>query len=196
MNAMKPMIPLRLEPLTVERLPLFHEFLGDPGFGGCYCAVWTSMGADWSRRCADDARPNFDITASFVAAGRHAGFFAVEGNEVVAWTGSGPKTSFPLLATKLGSRLSAFRPEVWAVGCIAVPESHRGRGIAGRVVAAVVDMAARAGAHVVEGYPTRPFDEPRSYRGTVWLYERLGFHEAASERDGPVEILLMRRRVT
>src|SRR5688572_8346051 len=97
---------LTLEPLTAARLPEFRALLGGDEFGGCFCAVWTSFGSDWESRCGDSAQPNFAITARDVLAGRRAGYFVHDGPDVVAWTGAGPKTSFPLLATKLGSRLS------------------------------------------------------------------------------------------
>ena len=42
------------------------------------------------------------------------------------WTGSGPKTAFPLLKTKLASRLSDFSEKIWTVGCMAVSATFRG----------------------------------------------------------------------
>jgi GNAT superfamily N-acetyltransferase len=110
----------------------------------------------------------------------------------VAWTGSGPKGEFPLLATKLASRPTPSDGATWAVGCLAVRAAHRGRGLADEVVAAVIEEARRAGASAVEAYPVRPFHEPRVYRGTEGLYRRAGFVQAGVEKDGAHEVLLMR----
>lgn len=186
---------VRLEALAPGGLGDFADVLGGPEFGGCFCAVWTAHGPDWEARCADPARPNLAVTRRRVEDGAHTGFLVRDGGALVAWTGAGPKTAFPMLATKLGSRLTPSTADVWAIGCIAVREGHRGCGVPDRIVEAVVALAAEAGASAVEAYPTRPWDEPRSYRGSERLYARHGFEVAGSEPAGDCEILLMRRAV-
>lgn len=59
----------------------------------------------------------------------------------------------------------------------------------------MVERARSAGARVVEAYPVRPWDEPRSYRGHHRTYLGLGFREIAAERDGGAEILLLQREL-
>ena len=187
---------LRLEPLTVGKLDAFRALLGSPEFGGCFCAVWTSYGEDWLARCEDPAQPNFLLTQGNVRAGRHIGFLVYEAQTLVAWTGSGPKTAFPFLKTKLASRLSAFSPEIWSIGCLAVKQDFRGTGLPDRIVLAIMEEARSQGASLLEAYPTRPFDAPRIFRGTCQLYQRLGFKEAGAETDAPHEILLMQLPLT
>lgn len=182
---------LKLQPLTANKLDVFKELLGSNEFGGCFCAVWTSHGDDWSERCKDKAQPNFLITKKNVEAGKHVGFLIYDGDSLVGWTGSGPKTDFPFLKAKLGSRLSDFSSETWSVGCLAVKEAYRGKGIADLIVKAVAEEAEKNYATALEAYPTRPFHEPRVFRGTYQLYARLGFAEAGAERDGEYEIVLM-----
>lgn len=183
---------LQLEPLRLGNVGQFEDLLGGDEFGGCFCAVWTAHGADWVARCSDPARPNLEVTRRRVAAGEHVGFVVSEDDAVVAWTGSGPKTRFPLLASKLGSRLSPLSPDVWSIGCVAVRARSRGVALPEQIVRAVADLAGAAGAKAVEAYPTRPWDEPRSYRGSHRMYERLGFREIGAERDGTTEVLLVR----
>jgi GNAT superfamily N-acetyltransferase len=183
---------IQLEPLGPRSLPQFADLLGGDGFGGCFCAVWTAFADDWSQRCGDPARPNLQETTRRVLAGEHVGYLVTEGDHLVAWTGSGPKTSFPLLATKLGSRLSPMADAVWSVGCVAIGPRHRGCGLSMRVVQAVIEQAKRAGAEAVEAYPTLPWDEPRSYRGAHTTFEKLGFQTVGRDQDGAAEILLMR----
>lgn len=182
---------LTLEPLTLEKIEAFREMLGSSEFGGCFCAVWTSFGDDWGARCADKTQPNFFITKKNLEEGRHIGFLVYQDSELVGWTGSGPKTSFPFLKTKLGSRLSEFSAKTWSVGCLAVKEKFRGRGIANAIVQAVIEKARNEGAVAVEAYPVRPYHEPRIFRGTQSLYERLGFTEVGADKDGEHEIVLM-----
>lgn len=181
-----------LESLDPSNFDAFVELLGGTGFGGCFCAVWTSFGDDWVARCGDPERPNVEVTRRRVEAGEHVGFLVREGPDLVAWTGAGPKTSFPLLMDRLAARITPLAPDVWCIGCLAVRANWRGTGIGEGIVQAVIERARDAGARAVEAYPTRPWDEPRSYRGALRTYERNGFREVAAERDGETEILLVR----
>lgn len=185
-----------LQPLREVGLNKFRELLGSSDFGGCFCAVWTSHGEDWTQRCEDKSQPNFFITKKNVEDGRHVGFLIYDGEELVGWTGSGPKKAFPWLKEKLGSRLSDFSDQIWSVGCLAIKKNFRGNGIADSVVQAVIAEARASGATCVEAYPARPFHEPRVFRGTYNLYNRLGFAEVDAERDGEHEIVLMRHPLT
>jgi GNAT superfamily N-acetyltransferase len=182
---------LTLSPLTSDKLDEFRSLLGSSEFGGCFCAVWSSYGEDWVERCSDQGQPNFYITKKNVEAGKHAGYLVYQDKDLVGWTGSGPKTAFPFLKSKLGSRLSEFSSDIWSVGCLAVKEAYRGRGISDFIVRAVAQEAATKGARSLEAYPTRRFHEPRVFRGTYTLYGRLGFNERGSEKDTDHEIVLM-----
>ncbi len=183
---------LSLVPLKPEKIEPFRELLGSSNFGGCFCAVWTTYSEDWVSRCHDKSQPNFFITKKNVEEGKHVGYFIYQGRELIGWTGSGPKTAFPFLETKLGSRLSSFSPEIWSIGCLAIREPFRGKGLPDRIVRTVIDEARAKGAVTLEAYPTRPFHEPRIFRGTYQLYKRLSFVESGSEKDGEYEIVLMK----
>lgn len=187
---------VRLLPLCRENLAQFASLLGSREFGGCFCAVWTSFDADWGARCSDPRRPNLEQTRRDVISGRKPGFLVQLGadqgsSQIVGWVGAGPRTEFPLLATKLGSRLAPQISQTWAIGCLALSGGFRGQGLATAVVSAVLRRAQRGGATAVEAYPVRPWDEPRSYRGSWRLYDRLGFRISAAEPDDASEVLLM-----
>ena len=184
---------VRLQALQPTQLDEFKSLLGSSDFGGCFCAVWSAHGPDWGARCADPAAPNFAHTAGRVRGGLHAGYLAYVDERLVGWTGTGPKTSFPLLESKLASRISPFVGQTWSIGCIAVAAEFRGRRLSDEIIAAVLDLARKAGAGRIEAYPVRPFDEPRIYRGTEELYRRHGFVEEALEPDGDFQVLLMSR---
>lgn len=183
---------LRLEALTAKKLDVFRDLLGSSEFGGCFCAVWTSYGDDWVSRCKDKTQPNFFFTKKNVEDGHHVGYLIYRDGDLIGWTGSGPKTAFPFLKTKLGSRLSGFSDDIWSVGCLAVKEKFRGNGISDNIVLTVIQEAKENSASAVEAYPVRPFHEPRIFRGTHKLYERLGFTEGGAEKDGEHEVLLMK----
>lgn len=182
---------LTLQPLSPAHLDAFAVLLGGPDFGGCFCAVWTHHGPDWVTRCGDPSRPNLAATRADVAAGRKPGFLALLDGEAVAWVGAGPRSEFPSLASRLGSRRSRRAGDSWFLGCLAVGADHRGRGLSERLVRAVLERARADGARWVEATPTDPWDEPRSYRGALSLYRRLGFVEVAREADGDAAIVLV-----
>ncbi len=182
---------VKLEKLCAANLAIFKDLLGRTEFGGCFCAVWTSHDETWGERCADPSHPNFKITESRVRAGHEVGYLVFLGSDLIGWTGSGPKSHFPLLEKKLGSRLSPSGDGVWAIGCIALKEGFRGRGFSDRIVEAVIGEARKSGGKVIEAYPTRPWDESRSFRGSEAVYLRIGFKEICKEPDGGSEIILM-----
>ena len=189
---------LRLLPLTEERLPAFASLLGGPAFGGCFCAVWCHHdSATWPARCADPARPNLQATAADLRSGRAVGYLVQLQGQTVAWTGAGPWAEFPALQHRLAARLApqSERAQAWVIGCLAIAPTHRGNGLCEAIVRSVLHLAHSAGAASVHAFPTRPWDEPRSYRGSLGLYSRLGFCEQAAELDGDVEILWMRRQL-
>jgi hypothetical protein len=84
---------LRLEALRDDKLDTFRSLLGSREFGGCFCAVWTTYGDDWLQRCEDKTQPNFFTTKKNIEDGSHVGYFVYQGDDLVGWTGSGPKTS-------------------------------------------------------------------------------------------------------
>lgn len=185
-----------LKTLKSDDLPSFRGLMGSKDFGGCFCAVWTSYGEDWGSRCADSSQPNFLVTQRNVKEGRHVGFLVYEGDKLVGWTGSGPKTAFPFLKTKLASRQSKFSDEIWSIGCLTLAAEARGRNLSEEIVQAVAQEARLNRARLLEAYPTRPWDEPRMFRGSEGLYKRLGFTEISSEKDGETDILLMQLRLS
>lgn len=183
---------MRLEKLNNKNFDIFKDLLGGSEFGGCYCAVWRSFDDTWVKRCQDPSAPNLEISKKFVLSGKHLGFLVYENESLVGWTGSGPKTEYPLLKTKLGSRLTPFDSEIWSIGCIAIQSSFRGQSKSLEIIKAVIEEAKRNHAKFVEAYPVKPWDEARSYRGSFSQYQGLGFEECGSEKDGESEVLCLR----
>lgn len=180
-----------LTPAEIDAFVTLHD---RACFGGCYCAVWTELGPDWGERCRART-PNRVSTMERVQRGEHVGFLVLEEGEVVGWTGAGPRLSFPRLHERKGARRFPNDPSDWILGCFALAPEHRGRGLAHRIVEAVLEHARSAGASGVDAFPVRPWDEPRAYRGAESLYAAHGFEVVGSEPDDQSEVLVMRRRL-
>lgn len=183
---------MRLQALGVDGLPAFFDLHDRPCFGGCYCAVWTAFGPDWTQRCADRT-PNRDHLRERVRAGEHRGFLVQGESGVLGWTGAGARRCFPGLEQRAGARRHPNGPDDSILGCLAVAPSARGTGLAHAVVDAVVARAAASGAVCIDAFPVRPWDEPRSYRGSERLFSAHGFVEVGSEVVGDTEVVVMRR---
>jgi hypothetical protein len=182
---------MTLQSLNSKNFGIFAD-LFTPGGSGCYCAVWRAFDASWEQRCKDRTHPNRDIARKYVSEGTHWGFLAFNGPDLVGWTASGPKIEFPLLESKLGSRLSPFISSIWSIGCIAVKNPLQKHDATVNIVKAVAKQAHAAGAEFLEAYPTDPWDVARSYRGSLKIYEALGFKEFSADVDGDSRILCMR----
>ena len=188
---------LRLSKLDRRRMQDFEHLLSGKEFGGCYCAVWNNDGPDWAERCKSRPQENLEHTRALVSSGGHAGYLIIRDSDgaVVAWTGAGPKTGFPLLKQKPASRTGPWEDAVWAIACLAVARSFRGLGYTRQIIELVVEEARLAGAVAVEAYPSEPPNDDTAYRGERKLYETAGFLAAEQEADGAFQFLRMEKRL-
>ncbi|MEE8424432.1 MAG: GNAT family N-acetyltransferase, partial [Elusimicrobiota bacterium] len=178
---------LNLHPLDKRTMTDFERLLSGKEFGGCYCSVWTSYDDKWEERCKNRPHENLEHTRLRIQKGEHVGFLVNRESDgaVVAWTGSGPKTGFPLLKESPGARKGSWDDSVWAIGCLSIGFSFRSQGYARKIVDLLVAEAAAAGAETLEAYPAYPAEEPAAYRGGRKLYEAAGFTVAdEDEKDG------------
>lgn len=167
---------LTIEPLSRERLPdlagLFDEG-GDPKT--CWCAFWRVPGTDWqtwtkarNRRVATDLADHDPAP----------GLVAYADGRVVGWVSVGPREDYERLErSKVLARIDD-KP-VWSVVCFVVSRTHRGRGIATRLLAAAVDYARDHGATLVEAYPVDPsrgrVPAASAFTGAMSMFEATGF---------------------
>ncbi|MEK7656830.1 MAG: GNAT family N-acetyltransferase [Elusimicrobiota bacterium] len=188
---------LKLVRLDRRHIGDFERLLGSKEFGGCFCAFWNNPGSEWEARCKERPVENFEDTRRRVIAGEPRGFLAVREMDgaVVGWTGSGPKTAFPALKERPGSRLGPWEDSVWAVGCLAVGFPYRGLGYSKQIVALLVEEAKSAGAKTIEAYPLDPAGEDSAWRGLRPVFESHGFTVASAEplAEGGPQVLRMER---
>jgi GNAT superfamily N-acetyltransferase len=100
----------------------------------------------------------------------------------VGWCQVTPRTQLPWLAH---ARYLAPMDDiaVWSVSCFYIRRGHRGQGVAAELLDGAVEMARRAGAPALEGYPVDT-DVPGSSRnvftGTAAMFGRAGFTTVAA----------------
>ena len=103
-----------------------------------------------------------------------------DGDRAVAWAEYGSPEELPNIQHRKEYVATAERLPDYRVTCILVERTYRGQGLAATALRGAVDLIARAGGGVVEGYPhdtggVRKKNSSFLYNGTRTMYEREGF---------------------
>jgi len=185
--------PIEVVPATADRWADVVTLLGGNGDRGCWCqaprgrAVGYGKSKPGMRREA--LRSQLDEEPS-------AGMLAYVDGEVAGWCGFGPRPSLPRLEHSRTIPKIDDLP-VWSILCFNIRVGYRRRGVAGALLAGVVDYARRSGAPGVEAYPIDP-DGGRvnanfGYVGVTPMFEKAGFRrvvETSAHSDHRTRILM------
>ena len=168
---------LEIVPLTPETWGLFDDLVVRHGgiFGGCWC-IWFHPDSD---ERGQGAEANRALKKRYVERCAAHAALVVDGDEAVAWAEYGTPAELPNLHHRKQYDAEADLVPDYRVTCIFVDKRYRRRGLAETALLGAVDLIARAGGGIVEGYPHVPGDKKMSssflYNGTRAMYERCGF---------------------
>jgi GNAT superfamily N-acetyltransferase len=145
-------------------------------FGGCWC-IW--FHPDGPER-GQGAEANRELKRQYVERGEAHAALVMDGDEAVAWAEYGTPAELPSIHHRKQYDAEADLVPDYRITCIFVDKRYRRRGLAEVALQGAVDLIARAGGGVVEGYPHIPPDDKRLsssflYNGTRAMYERNGF---------------------
>ena len=163
-----------IEPATADRWSDVAELLADSGEAGCWCQAWRGLDA----KSLSGGRSRPDLLRDQMARVPPPGFVAYLDGKAVGWIGVGVRTEIPRL---VNSRTIPSIDElpVWSIGCFRVRPGHRRRGIAGALLAGVVEAARAAGAPGVEAYPIEPggrrVEVGAGFVGIASMFDAAGF---------------------
>lgn len=174
----------RLTPdLCEDWLHYFDEIAfkdhGDWGF--CYCLeghLDRKTQEEWT-----DPGMRRDKAIEFIRTGRMQGYLAYLGNTVVGWCNVNDRSNYCYL-TEIFQEVGYHIEEpadtrVKSIFCFLVASEYRGQGIAQSLLDRVCRDAAKEGYTYVETYPFADAKFEFQYHGTIGMYERNGFTEAA-----------------
>jgi GNAT superfamily N-acetyltransferase len=184
---------LKFHPATPARWPDIEELFGERGAcGGCWCMAWRLRNKDW---VAGKGAGNKRAFKKIVISGETPGVLGYLGREPVAWCAVAPREVYGSLERSRVLKPVDDQP-VWSISCLFVARPYRRQGISVRLLRAAVDLAARRGARIVEGYPTQPTMEktpdPFIWTGTPSVFRKAGFKEVLRRsKTRPI----MRRKV-
>jgi GNAT superfamily N-acetyltransferase len=179
---------LELHPVTRERWAdlerLFSESageeLGNPS--RCWCMEWRlTSHREWREGAEAGGERNREGMRRFVASGEVPGIIAYVDGQPAGWCSVSPKPPLVGLA-KISERMGGTYGQFddaseWAVICLYVPETQRGKGMMVRLLEAAREYAVANGARVVEGYPFEPGYATDGAGGTTVAFERAGYRE-------------------
>lgn len=175
----------RLTPdLCEDWLHYFDEIAfrdhGDWAF--CYCLeghLDRKTQEEWS-----DPKERREKAAQLIQAGVMQGYLAYSGNTVIGWCNVNDRENYRYLTEifrEIGYRTEeSADTRVKSIFCFFVAPEHRGKGVAQSLLNRVCEDAAEDGYAYVEAYPFGDDQFAFQYHGTVRMYERSGFAEAAN----------------
>jgi GNAT superfamily N-acetyltransferase len=176
---------------TPSRWADLEKLFGEHGAcAGCWCMFLRLPRKAWDQGRGDGNRKALE---RIVTSGARPGVLAYYGREPIGWCAVAPRAEYVALARSRRLKPVDDRP-VWSVTCFFVAKPHRRAGVSVRLLEAAVELAARQGARIVEGYPSVPKTsrtaDPFVWRGTPATFERAGFLEVA--RPSPAGRIMRR----
>jgi GNAT superfamily N-acetyltransferase len=166
-------VPLSVE--HVDDVTAFFDrdaFAGNPAWASCYCMAHHVPGGEegdeWGER---SWRDNRNELAERIRAGTTQGVVAYCDGQLVAWCNASPRCQYPGYVRDDGAD-----DTTGVVACFVVAPTHRGHGLARRLLAAAIEQFPSAGITAVEAHPANdPTWAGAAYRGTIPLYVEQGF---------------------
>jgi len=167
--------------LTTETWPDFEALVQRTGglFSGCWC-VHFHHGVPDGR---GEEETNRDFKRRMVEAGIAHAALVYDGPDAVAWAEFGRPDELPNIHHRKQYDAESVTPPDYRITCINVTRSRRKQGFGRLALRGAVDLIARAGGGVVEGYPhdmatrdpAKKMSDSFLYNLTRKSYEDAGF---------------------
>jgi GNAT superfamily N-acetyltransferase len=112
-----------------------------------------------------------------VLTGRAHAALVFDGDDCVGWCQFGVPDELPRIKSRTAYERGATTPPNWRIACCFVGKGHRRQGVATAALAGALELIARLGGGLVEGYPEPAVAVPAGflYNGALSTYDSLGF---------------------
>jgi hypothetical protein len=142
-------------------------------FGGCWCTWFHTLKSEKTFE-ADDNRL---LKQRLVAEERAHAALVLDGDRAIAWCQYGTPAELPNIYHRKEYDATSRRSPDYRITCIFVDRSRRHRGLSGVALRGALDLIARSGGGLVEGYPHDNKGAKVSvlYGGSRTLFEQAGF---------------------
>ena len=181
-SASKPMIEVK--PISKLNRPDFAAVHCEKNEAGwCQCVAWWVPTWDaWGDRTAQQ---NLGLRNELFARGEYDGYLIYLDGEPVGWCQVGPRDRLAKLVAQYKLEPAA---DTWAVTCFELAPKCRGKGLAQKLLeAVVVDLAARGVKHV-QGFPRAGdgLDAGDAWTGTVAIFTSANFTVERAHNKFPI----------
>jgi GNAT superfamily N-acetyltransferase len=172
---------LKFRPATAARWSDLEGLFGERGAcGGCWCMFWRLPRKEWE---AKRGSGNKNALRKIVANSRTPpGVLAYAGKEPIGWCAVAPRQEYVVLERSRILKSIDHQP-VWSISCLFVKRPFRRQGVSTLLLQAAVELAAKKGAKIVEGYPVEPsmekMPDPFLWHGVPSAFVAAGFTEVA-----------------
>jgi GNAT superfamily N-acetyltransferase len=144
-------------------------------WGGCWC-TWFHQG------CVEvlPGETGRDIKQKLVHAGRAHAALVFDGDAAIGWCEFGPPEELPNIHHRKQYEATATSYPDYRLTCFFIDRDYRRQGVARAALYGALDMIAKAGGGVVEGYPHdlppgKKVSSSFLYNVTRTTYEKAGF---------------------
>lgn len=181
--------PITVRPLAPDLLKAYLEFFDhrafsdNPRWASCYCFFPHAPHETekWSERTGSQNR---QAVSQRILAGTQRGYLAYDGGEVVGWCNAGLHSTF----TTLDPPTALDAGPVGAIVCFVIAPSHRRKGVASKLLAAVLEGFRSQQVRIVEAYPrAETRNDAQNHTGPLDMYLKAGFVRV-DENDGTVTV--------
>ncbi|CAN5308415.1 GNAT family N-acetyltransferase [soil metagenome] len=181
--------------LDTETWPAFADLAERHNgvWGGCWCTSFHP------RQPKDDNREDGPTYKQrLVREGRAHAALAFDGDVTVGWCQYGSPAELPNIYHRKEYEAGLDQPPDYRVTCFFVDRNYRREGVSAVALRGALELIAKAGGGVVEGYPQDTSTEKKVsasflYNGTRSLFEKAGF---TYERSKGMGNCVMRRTVS
>ena len=143
-------------------------------FGGCWCMGFHEEGTGGKNTSAETNR---DRKLERVRCGTAHAALVFDGDDCVGWCQFGAPQEVPRIKSRANYDKANVAAPDWRIACCFVGKGHRRSGVFTAALEGALDLIARLGGGVVEGYPEVSDGVPAGFmfNGALSTYERLGF---------------------
>ena len=140
-----------VKPLDTDTWDAFARLLERHNgvFGGCWCTYFHTLHGEKTFSAED----NRALKKRLVEDGRAHAALVFHGDEAVAWAQYGSPDELPNIQHRKEYEATSTEVPDYRITCIFVDKNHRKSGVTAIALGGAVDLIAKAGGGVVEGYP-------------------------------------------
>lgn len=154
-------------------------FVDNPKWASCFC-YFPHAPHDTEKWHDRTGEQNRAAVIESIREGRMHGYLAYRNDKPIAWCNAGPRASVTILDPDVDAE------RIGSIVCFIVGKSHRGKGVARRLLNAACEGFRRHGLAIVEAYPRADaHDDATSHYGPLKMYLAAGF-QSSKEDDGSV----------